>query len=461
MKTSQDKGNEGAVDWSRFVFLATTGLAVLLVTFIAGVYSAYSNNAIFQFLKYTKNTIETSLSEVRETSLTRPKHSLQPARQTGAGVTINKVSGDNSLILLAGFFDDNNGVRLIRRDGSIVAHWTAAYGDLFPDARHMNKKPATDWNIDLHGTLVLPDGSVVFNFEYGGLVKLDRCGKKVWALEHSTHHSVEQAEDGSFWVPGRRTVEGGESRFPPFPTPYSEDLILNVSRDGKILREISVPKLFYENGLESLLTSTGEPLRPKDAMVWDEEIVHLNKITELPRGVAGKFPGFEAGDLAISLRNMNLIMVLDPQSRKIKWWQIGPWIRQHDPEFNSDGTLTVFNNNAYRASLIDGQYSDPAAPRVSNIMRVNPDTGVTDVVYGSRPGQELYSVIRGKLQVLADGGFFITEFEGGRAVQVDGEGAIVWEYLNKYDAEHVGEITEARIYSKDYFTVSTWSCPDG
>ena len=72
-----------------------------------------------------------------------------------------------------------------------------------------------------------------------------------------THHSVERAESGGFWVPGRRYyAEGSESPFPPFQTSFYEDTILRISDDGEVMAEISVPQIFYDNGLEPILTST-------------------------------------------------------------------------------------------------------------------------------------------------------------------------------------------------------------
>src|SRR5262245_18004033 len=94
--------------------------------------------------------------------------------------------------------------------------------------------PATDWNIDTHGVVALPDGSMVFNFEWGGLVKLDRCGHLQWSVHRQTHHSVERAEGGGFWVPGRRLVTKGNP-FPPYDPPFQEDTILRVSDEGRIL----------------------------------------------------------------------------------------------------------------------------------------------------------------------------------------------------------------------------------
>jgi hypothetical protein len=70
----------------------------------------------------------------------------------------------------------------------------------------------------------------------------------------------------------------------------------------------------------------------------------------------------------------------------------------------------------------------------------------------------MLSVIRGKHELTARGGLLITEFEGGRVFETDPSGRTIWEYINRYDADEVAEITEARIYPADYFTVSDWSC---
>ena len=139
--------------------------------------------------------------------------------------------------------------------------------------------------------------------------------------------------------------------------------------------------------------------------------------------------------------------------------QTGPWLRQHDPEFTADGTISVFNNNVYRLALGPGDRSDLATPRISNIIQVDPATGLTEVVYGEREGQEFLSVIRGKHDLTPEGGILITEFEAGRAFEVDAQGRVVWEYVNRYDDEQVLEMTEARLYPSSYFTVDDWSCP--
>jgi len=454
------------VDPSKIVFLILAAGGVLLLTFGVGLYSGVKRNVLFRVIDTIKTTVQSAFSTVGEeaTTLTgtHPSHFLQPSRYTRDGVTVNTASDDGALILLSGFFEGSNELRLIHRDGTIVRRWPVRFSSIFPKPTHLPEGsiPATDWNVDTHGALALPDGSVVFNFEWGGLVKLDRCGQVMWTVPRLTHHSVERAEAGGYWVPGRRLVTNPRSPFPPFETPFQEDTILRVSEDGRVLSEFSVPGILYDNGLETLLTATGS--RFTQGMEWDHEILHLNKVAELSRELAVGFPMFQVGDLLLSIRELNMIMVVDSTGTKVKWWKIGPWRRQHDPEFRSDGTIMLFNNNVYETMFgATKDVSPVSAPRVSNIADINPATGAFRVLYGDKAGQELLSVIRGKVDMTPRGGLLITEFEGGRVLETDLDGKTIWEYVNHYSPEEVAELTEARMYTSDYFKVTDWSCRSG
>src|SRR5206468_7846690 len=124
----------------------------------------------------------------------------------------------------SGFFDRGLEMRLIRPDGSIVNRWMVRFHDVFPDTSHIKPKgsiPQTDWNTDIHGAIAFPDGSVLFNFQDTGLVRMDRCGAIRWALPRMTHHAVNLAHDGGFWVPSLRFIESA-SPFPALTPPYEE-----------------------------------------------------------------------------------------------------------------------------------------------------------------------------------------------------------------------------------------------
>ena len=430
----------------KLVFILTSIIIIFIGGYIAGVMKPSYYHKAVDPIKKTFDESETRLG-------VRPSHFLQPSRFEGSGVTINKTpANQDDLILLCGFFDNGNQLRLIQRDGTVVVKWPIVFSEIFPNPDFSVPFPPTsDWNVDMHGALALPDGSVVFNFEYAGLVKLDRHNNIVWKLRRMTHHSVEKAEGGGFWVPCRRYYPPDrQSPFPPFRTPFWEDTIAKISDDGKILKEISVPGLFYENDLEAFLTSSGEPF--EKIMSWDLEVVHLNKVEELPESMADDFPGFKPGFLVLSLRTKNTIFVVDPDSDKIVWLKTGPYIRQHDPEFVAGGRIILFNNNTYRASLLDVETCDITQPEVSNIMSIDPSSGKAEVLWGAGKKGKMMSAVRGKVDATPNGGLLITEFEGGRVFETDSGGNIVWEYINRYDQENVAEMTEARVYPADYFT---------
>ena len=372
------------IDLSKILFYIVAATLALGLTFGLGVFSAIEKNMAFDFVNGLVDFIEITYEELPNLLGTHPKDFLQPSRYEGDGVTVNHFADrTEDLVLLSGFFGDTNELRLIRRNGDLIARWPVRFSDVFPEPDHLPKElvPATDWNIDIHGAVALPDGSVVFNFEYGGLVKLDRCGDVVWALPRATHHSVERAEGGGFWVPGTRFLKGNNSPFPPFQMPRKgqglfmrEDTILKISDGGEVIAEISAPKIFYDNNLEAVLTATG--YRFIAGMSWDREFLHLNKVDELDGEIADNFPSFAAGDLMLSIHDYNIIMILDPRTRNVKWWKVGPWLRQHDPEFKSDGTIVVFNNNAHRTAFGDDSLRSPLDyPRVSNIIEIDPGSG--------------------------------------------------------------------------------------
>jgi hypothetical protein len=64
----------------------------------------------------------------------------------------------------------------------------------------------------------------------------------------------------------------------------------------------------------------------------------------------------------------------------------------------------------------------------------------------------------GKQQYLPNGDVLIADSESGRAIEVDPRGEIVWEFVNRYDADYVAEIWGAERYPEDYFAVTDWSC---
>ncbi len=148
--------------------------------------------------------------------------------------------------------------------------------------------------------------------------------------------------------------------------------------------------------------------------------------------MANKIPGVNKGDLLVSIRQMNMLAIIDQITGAIKWHFIGPWIRQHDPDITSEGNIVVFNNGHNQLSFnrIPG----------SNIIELDPETGKTRIIYPLNGQQGFYSDILGAHQLLENGNRLITESRAGRVFEVNPQGDIVWDFVKPYDESYASLI---------------------
>jgi hypothetical protein len=377
----------------------------------------------------------------------RPQKWLKSARHSGRGVVLHRDSAYPGQTFISGFFGDSPGMRLIDMDGRTLHEWRASFTKIWPDTSHVEiKPPRTDWDGQIHGAILYPDGDVIFNFQYAGLARIDQCSRVRWKLPLQTHHSIVRASDGTLWVPSRRLRRTAVPRFPQIPAPFMEEFLVQISPEGKVLREISILDIVYGSRYEGLLFPSGAHDVQPD-MPPDGDFTHLNDIEVLEPELAGAFPQFTAGDLLLSLRNLDLLLVVSPQTRRIKWAMTGPFVRQHDPDFLPSGHIVVFDN---RRDSRDGK-----ALGGSRILQVDPVTRQTVVLYGEREKEFFYTETMGEQQWLPNGNLLITESEYGHAFEVDREGRMVWEFINRWDDELVAQTAGATRYPDGYMVAST------
>ncbi|MEZ5290889.1 MAG: arylsulfotransferase family protein [Vicinamibacterales bacterium] len=438
-------------DRARLAFVASAFVLVFAYGFVVGAQNVFP----YALLRFGIDAVR-QLSAWRTDFGVRPEVFLQPATRPGNGV-IGHVEGRPApgLTLIVAFFGEGHELRLIRADGTVVRRWPLRYFDLFPDSSHVlpaADRPKTEWNVEPHDGLALPDGSVVVNFENKGLAKLDRCGGVVWTLPRMAHHVISPNADGTFWVGGRRYVEG-PSPYPPLSTPFHEETAMRVSAGGQVLQEVSILKAVLDGAPGAFYGGpSGEVPRG--------DMLHLNDIEELPADIADRFPRMSAGDLLLSMRDLSLLMVMNPTTGQVVWRRVGRWIRQHDPDFKPDGTISVFSNNPlpdFASSTGAGGRQGPLG--ASTIIDLDPVTGATTVAYGGSADGHFYTPIRGKHEWLSNGDLLIVEANAGRVFEVAPDGEVVWDYVNRYDDRDVAVVYQARRYAEDYFTVSDWSCP--
>ncbi|MCA0998774.1 arylsulfotransferase family protein [Alloyangia pacifica] len=387
-------------------------MSLLMPSF--GVYSGDQRNELF----HKRKSLNGVAYSVRGAFNSRPGNFLQPSWHEGKGGAANTLS-DDGLVFVSSFVDGTTGLQLMRRNSTIVADWSVRFSDHVPETSHLAVPPDGDWKIDIHGALMIPAGDVVFNFERGGTLKLSRCGKATWTLAHPRHRSLSRALFDGYWILGRDYLNTGEGRHsPPSPKPATQigsmtNPILRVSEERTIEDREPIFGIFYDSGLEALLIATAHSFYASEN--FDTELVHSSTVTAMPAEDSASLPMFEAGDLLLSVRLYNMLLVVAREDWRIRWHQTGPWNRQHDPEFLPDGTISVFDNKGYRlgCSTTDGQSRNSACS--TQIMNVDTATGVTRVLFGGRPEERFVSLIRGKIAPQPDGSYMIVEIAEARA----------------------------------------------
>ena len=178
------------------------------------------------------------------------------------------------------------------------------------------------------------------------LARINSCGSNDWTIDsrYGFHHYLNNDDDHNqdhFWILD------------------ATDLVQVTTDNGSILQRISLSEIINANPnlpiFESRLIGTREgrwqygetdfsPLGRTHAEVAyaDPDPFHTNDIDEYRGTDSGLF---QPGDLAISMRSQNLLIVVRPDSRKIIWYAYGLTSRQHDPDFVSANKIIVYDNN--------------------------------------------------------------------------------------------------------------------
>ena len=284
------------------------------------------------------------------------------------------------------------------------------------------------------GVIINQDGSIIFNDgdRGNGIHRMDWCGDYVWNTNGHFHHSITfNQDDQSIWTFG------------------PNDMMQLDPVTGKILRTISLNDLYLNNPDISIFSVR----RDMRNGTWHYDPIHKNDIEALGSKFAVGFEKFEPGDLLVSHRSTNTVFVFDPDSLKIKWWRAGQTRRQHDPDWQSDGTITVFDNNLKEdyTEQWDGYLPDGETPRYSRIISFDPESYEAKVIYDGEAG-DMYSGERSKHQVLPNGNILLTSAHQGRVIEVNQNSEIVFEFVNTYDEKQSLILSEALWLPLDYFS---------
>jgi hypothetical protein len=277
---------------------------------------------------------------------------------------------------------------------------------------------------------LLPDGSVLAIYEGLGVVKLDLDSELVWSYEGGAHHDLDLAPDGRIWVLDR---EGREIPRLGREGAVLEDQVTVLNPDtGRVERKISILEAFERSEYAELLERM--PPRP--------DLLHTNTLEILdgrlapghdggPEGVPNGNPAFRAGNLLLSVLELDALAVLDPEREEIVWARTGIWRKQHQPTVLANGNLLLFDNTG---PLREG------VPDRSRVLELDPRTMEVVWSFGGDRATDFFSRTLGSSQRLPNGNTLITESENGRALEVTRDGEVVWELRSPHRAGEENEL---------------------
>jgi len=324
------------------------------------------------------------------------------------------------------------GAILINPEGEVVHSW-----QLSTEYLPGNRKP--DHHKVLYGTHVGRDGSIIFSMQEpaGGIVKVDACSEEVWNLAGSYHHTVSADGKGAFW-----TFTGTQSSF-------DQDMAKVSIQTGEILQTIDMTEVRERND-HAFIWNMRDPLHAD----WQEltgagHMTHGNDIDPLRAELAPHFKDFEEGDLLISYASTNLVFVLDPDTLEVKWWRVGTADYQHDPDWEPDGRISIFNN----------KNRHDQGRGYSEIVAIDPATYRSEVIYGNE-APHFKSMYNGRQERTGFGTRMITSANQGWAFEVDAAGRIVFSFLNIYDDKQTLFLSNALHVPTDYFDGAFWEACD-
>ncbi len=267
--------------------------------------------------------------------------------------------------LISGSFLFNKsywGVILIDTDGNLLRFWEFNKENYDSNSQHI-------------GLAISKDGDIITN-THGVLRSVDWCNKLNWMADWKPlkerrghddidspdyHHDIKVLDEYIYTFKGQSVVKVNLSDGKIIEKIDLVDLIKNAAKQNIFIFDSRF--YIYQNyDFENLKTSDLDIIKTPDP-------THFNKVDVLDSKKASYFNLFLKGDYLISSRNLNLVFVYRPSTKKIIWYTVGRTSRQHDSTFQN-GHIMVFDNNPYTStgsSLVKFSENNPLNP----IERIN------------------------------------------------------------------------------------------
>ncbi|MBI1183686.1 hypothetical protein GC194_05420 [bacterium] len=326
-------------------------------------------------------------------------------------------------VLISGI--DSSGsvyVKLINESNRTIKKWDIDinyFADLLKDGQDWKGEFSLKKQL-IHGISILDNGDLVFNIEKSGMIRLNRESEVVWSLPIKSHHSIYIDNDGFIWACGLHYT-GLE--YPSSTNRMLDQSILKISQEGKIVNYWSLTKILEDSGLSGMAFPLGSE------RVFNR--YHINDVEPFEGNDSGFF---EKGDIMVSIRDFNTIMIFNAQTGLVKKLVSFHFSRQHDPDFIDANTISVFDN----------RYFDTKGGNMSSrIVEINVVKNELDVFFIGSSEFPFYSRTMGKHTWLPNGHLLATDAESGKVFEIDENKKVVWVYNNFIGKNRKGMVFDA------------------
>ncbi|MHA1940219.1 MAG: arylsulfotransferase family protein [Candidatus Hodarchaeales archaeon] len=290
-----------------------------------------------------------------------------------------------------------------------------------------------------HYVEMLTNGDILIAIENESLLKLKWDGNILFQKDDiKAHHDFALLPDNSFYTLVQDFYQYNnysvafDSLIHVTATGEEIDRWSTYKRRREILQRLRKIPILEERNADSIL---------KKIATKDEtnryDYFHMNTIQILPVTSLGeKDKRFQAGNFLMCLRNIDLIIIVDYETKKIVW-SYGEDIleKPHHPTMLKNGNILIFDNGIRR--------------KYSRIIEINPINN--NIVWEYSSKKDFFSPFMGSAQRLPNGNTLICDGANGRVIEITLKKEIVWEWLNpELDSDqHRGTIYQMMRLTKD------------
>ncbi|TWB86895.1 arylsulfotransferase ASST [Bradyrhizobium macuxiense] len=281
------------------------------------------------------------------------------------------------------------------------------------------------------------------------LIKLDPFSRVVWKADIPAHHDVEFLHDGGVLTLTEDVVDielDGQN--------YTilDNFLVFLDSHGGLKRRVSISALVLnDSGLRELFIAKNHERLPLGRQVWEEsrdlevgrhsrdpetkrgllssvrqltgsplDVLHANSVMLLKRNRCGMF---SEGNILISLRNLDTILVADLRTETVLWSHGADILSgQHQPILLENGRILVFDNGRDRG--------------FSRLVEIDPQSRKITWEYRGDELSSFFSPLAGGCELLANGNILATDAQAGRAFEVTRAGKTVWTlFVNRTPGE--------------------------